>query len=242
MKTKIDYSKFAISRDEIIWEIRQRCMKEMYAKAQPSEDYDKIWAYYEQCKKEGKDAERVYDRYYLSQEEFKYIEEKYLELYKLVNEFNDHCDILIRDLKDGYSKDKYIKEYTDKNGNWHPGYSSYSHLPSFEKQLFKYLKKKVIPESTAESLSKEIAKMVIKFIEDRKNFYRFNIDENKFRFNVTLADSPTSNPQTVIDYWKSQGKDIEIDLRKHSQDYFWSEENGYLEEEDYEKEPETIVK
>lgn len=212
-----NYSEFALDRDEIIWEIRQRCMKEMYARAQPSEDYDKIWEYYKQCKKEGKEGEQVYRRYYLSVEEFKYIEEKYLELYKIIDPFKEHCDIIIRDMKEGCSKDKYIPEYTDEHGNWHPGYSGYEKVPSLEKQI-----------------GKEAAKKVIDFVEQRRDFYRFNRDENAFRFSVALSDSPTSNAQEVIDYWKSQGKDIEIDPRHHNSDYFWREEHGYLEEGEYE--------
>lgn len=226
-----DYSQFALSREDIIWEIRQRCIKEMYTKAQPSADYDEIYAYYKKCKKEGKEPEQVYRRYYLSEEEFKYIEEKYLDLYELVDSFKDDCNIIIRDLKDGCVKDKYIEEHTDDNGNRHPGHRGYEDIPSFNIQLLEYLKSKV-PSELAESLSKEISEKVINFVEDRKNFYRFNVDESKFRFSVALTDSPTSNAEEVIKYWKSQGRELEIDPRHHDSNYFWSEENGYLEEDE----------
>ena len=54
-----------------------------------------------------------------------------------------------------------------------------------------------------------VADIVLDLISKCKNFYIRNGDENTFRINV-MNSSPTSNKQTVIDYWKSQGKDIEI--------------------------------
>ena len=231
MKTKIDYTKFALSKDDILWEIRQRCIKEMYAKAQPSIDYDEVYVYYKLCKEEGKEPEQIFKRYYLSQEEFKYIEEKYLELFNLINPFQSHCDILIRDLRDGCHKDKYIKERVDEEGFKYPGYMGFEDVPNLEAQMTKYLQR--YPEYSDKTVAKiahKLALKVLKFIEERKNYYKFNSEENKFRFNVALTDSPTSNAEEVIEYWKSKGKDIEIDPRHYDHNYFWAEEHGYLEE------------
>jgi hypothetical protein len=47
-------------------------------------------------------------------------------------------------------------------------------------------------------------------ITNCKEFYRFDREEADFSCSVALGASPTSNKETVIEYWKSQGKDIEI--------------------------------
>ena len=41
-----NYTAFKLSKEDILWEARMRCMKEMYAKAQPSANYDEIYAHY----------------------------------------------------------------------------------------------------------------------------------------------------------------------------------------------------
>ena len=60
-----------INKEKILEEAIKNCMREMYKKAQPSEDWDHI-VYKYQSGELGKN-EIVYDRYYLSQEEFTYI-------------------------------------------------------------------------------------------------------------------------------------------------------------------------
>lgn len=209
-----DYREFNLTKEDILWEARMRCMREMYAKAQPSVNYDDLLEYYKKCQAEGKEPERVYDRYYLSQEEFAYIRQKYVDAYMMHDPFQENCDLIIRDMEDGCSKDKWIPEHTDEYGT-HPGHRGYE---------------KVLP--IKETIGEENANKVIEFIKDRRNFYRHNVDEEKFNFSVTLTDSPTSNPDTVVEYWKTQGKEITIDPRHLTEDDFWREDNGYLNEED----------
>lgn len=210
---KIDYTKFKLSKDDVIWKIRNDCLREMYAKSQPSANYNDVLQYYKDCEQSGVKPEKIYERYYLSYEEFVYIENKYLELYNLQDSFKDNCDIIIRDMEEGCVRDKHIPaEVID--GMFHPAHRGYEKVPPLK-----------------DLIGEENANKVVEFIKDRKCFYRFNKDESKFRFNVALTDSPTSNMEEVIKYWKAQGKEIKIDPRHHDSDYFWSEENGYLEEE-----------
>lgn len=208
-----DYTAFKLSKEDILWEARMRCMKEMYAKAQPSANYDEIYAYYKKCKEEGKQPERVYDRYYLSQEEFTYIRQKYVDAYMMHNPFQEDCDLIIDNMEKGTIKDKWIPEYTDKYGT-HPGYRGYEDVPPLK-----------------DMIGEENANKVIDYIKDRRDFYHHSVDEEKFNFSVTLSDSPTSNSNTVIEYWKSQGRELEIDPRHLTQDDFWCEDNGYLDDE-----------
>lgn len=210
-----DYSKFKLTHDDVLRRLRVECITEMYAKAQPSIDYQKILEYYQKCKDNNQKPERIFDRHYLSQEEYTYIINKYLEAYNLKEQFRSNCDIIIRDMKDGCIKDLYVPEMLDKKGIVHSGSSEYE---------------KVSPLSKI--IGGRDAKRVIKFITERRDFYRFDRAEEEFRIMVSMGDSPCSNAQTVIDYWKTQGVNLEIDPRHYSQDDFWSEENGYFDEED----------
>lgn len=209
-----DNTKFKLTIDDVLWEARMRCMKEMYAKAQPSVDYDEIYEYYKQCQKEGKEPERVFERYYLSQEEFEYIRDKYIDVYHLHNPFKEHCNVIIDDMKNGCSKDKWIPGEKDDKGFEHPGHRGYE---------------KVLPMK--EQIGEEATNAVISFIENRRDFYRFNRDEERFSFDVCLTDSPSSSEKQVIEYWKEHGIELEIDPRHYTHDDFWCEDNGYLDDE-----------
>ncbi len=208
------------------------CFKEMYAKAQPSADWDKIIEDY----RNGvyKKDEIIYDRYYLSQEEFIYIKNKYLDAYRLGETWRGHVEIIEKYLEEGGSKDKYIDTYTDEEGLVHPGYRSYDHVLPLKEQIEKTLGDKYIlynPEIT-----KDIVNIVMETIKSCKNFYKFNMDETTFNFRVALGASPTCNKEKVIEYWKSQGKDIKIEERNPllfwEKDYYGNEFEQIMEEED----------
>lgn len=171
------------TQSDIKSEMVERCLAEMYYFAQPSVENIK-----EAIEKEG-DLEQFpfHNKHYLSNESYKYIVEKYIQLYRLEDDFREDCDLLIDNFKEGYNVDKYIEP---KDGS--PGYRDYDKKPNLATQI-----------------GEENAKIVIDIIENRKNFYRFNRLCESFRFTM-MNYSPTSNKQTVIDYWKSQGKDIEI--------------------------------
>ena len=65
-----------VSRKEILEQAVHDCYKEMYAKAQPSIDWDQIVQEFKEGKRD-KD-ERVYEQHYLSQDE--YIYARYMEV------------------------------------------------------------------------------------------------------------------------------------------------------------------
>ena len=68
-----------------------------------------------------------------------------------------------------------------------------------------------------------------------KEFYRFNREENSFSTSIALGASPTSNPESVKEYWKSQGIDIEIEERNPllfwERDYYGDEFEEVMEDE-----------
>ena len=198
-----------LDRDKVISQAYHDCMKEMYAKAQPSADFDQIIENY----KNGTYAkdERVYDRHYLSCEEFSYIIDKYVDAYRIKSEWKSHMELVEDYIKVQGTKDVYKEAYTDSKGNWHPGTRNYEIVPSIKRQFIKYLKdNRSLNEEDAVKLAEDMSNIVYETVDNCKNFYSFHREESSFRGSVALGCSPTSNKKTVIDYWKSQGVDLEI--------------------------------
>ena len=200
-----------LDRTKVLEKAVEDCFREMYAKAQPMADWDNIVEEYKSGKI-GKD-EPVYNRHYLSHEEFIYILNKYMTAYRVASEWKEDVAIVEEYLEKGGSKDKYIKEHTDENGDYHPGYRSYEKVPPIKEQIFKCLCN-YAQEHIAEDMTDDIYKIVMGTIKECKEFYRFDKDESDFRFTITLGASPTSNKETVKKWWKDNyNVDIEIEDR-----------------------------
>ena len=175
---------------DILTEAIERCLDEMYRYSQPSITFKELE---ELSKKEAQEKGKpqpVYERFYLPSKEYETIVEKYLEAYNLIDPFKYHCDLIISDMENGCSKDKWIE---GKDG--FPGYRGYEKVPPLSAEI-----------------GEDNLKKVTDFIKMRRDFYKTDRNASKFRFTV-MNYSPCSNKQTVIDYWKSQGKDIEIEDR-----------------------------
>ena len=90
---------------------------------------------------------------------------------------------------------------------------------------------KIGPISTI--IGEENTNKVIEYIESVKNFYHFDREQETFNFHICLGCSPTSNADTVKEYWKSQGIDIEINETQLTEDEYWEiDEYGHLLEEE----------
>ena len=181
-----------LTRETIIGEGIDRCLTEMYEKAQPSVN---LKDYLEQ-KKRGELDESVtpvHDRHYLSNNQFLYILDKYKEAFRCVNEWKSNIDFLVSALKEG----GYRTVYRDNT-------CTAEKTPILERLI-----------------GKENADKVFELIEQLKDFYHFDRDEEKLSVNVALGCSPTSNAETVRNYWKSQGIDIEIDDTEYTQSDYW---------------------
>lgn len=197
-----------LDRKEILERAYHECMAEMYAKSQPSADYNQLL---EDAKngKIGKD-ERVYERYYLSHEEFKHILGKYKEAYNIKSHWIDDIEVLERYIKEGGSKDKYIEAHTDEKGNYHPGYRSYEKVKPIKEQLSDVLEEYSLYD---ENMHNKLYDTVTNIIDTCKNFYRFDREESSFDCSVALGPSPNSCAEAVIQYWVHQGVDIKIEER-----------------------------
>lgn len=176
-----------LTRDDILQECFDRCMTEMYKYAQPSLDYMSIKNMSEEEKKHVS-----YKPYYLSNENCKFIIEHYLKIYGLFDWWTSAVEVVEQDFTKGGYKDHWVPEHTDKYG-WHPGYRDTERVPPL---------KTIIGE--------ENASKVMSTLKDYKDFYRFGrTDMDSIQFGL-YNYSPNSNKQVVIDYWKKQGKSIEI--------------------------------
>ena len=197
-----------LDRKEILEKAYHECMTEMYAKSQPSADYNQLLKDAKNGKI-GKD-ERVYERYYLSHEEFKHILGKYKEAYNIKSHWIDDIEVLERYIKEGGSKDKYIESHTDENGNYHPGYRSYEKVKPLKEQLSDVLEEYSLYD---ENMHNKLYDTVTNIIDTCKNFYRFDREESSFDCSVALGPSPNSCAEAVIQYWAHQGVDIKIEER-----------------------------
>lgn len=202
-----------LNRDTIISRAFHECMTEMYAKAQPSVDYDQLLADFRSGKitEDPKNGDHIYDRYYLSSEEFSYILDKYVKAYNIEGKWRRYIEILEEYVTNGGSKDVYVKEYTDENGNWHPGHRDYEKVLPIKKQMENYFKLVLGEDNPDVSIyTNDVTEIVNNIITDCKEFYAFEREESSFRCGISLGASPTSNMDKVKEYWQKQGVDINI--------------------------------
>ena len=199
-----------LDRNDIINEAIEKCLEEMFQKSQPKASY---YDYVAKVKSgEISKDECIFERHYLNETQFKYIADKYKKAYRLENCWKSDVDFVLSCLKEGGYKTVYkpLIEDGDK-------------VRTAEKMT-----------PIKEIIGEEAAKKVIKYIEQIRDFYRFDREEEQFNWAVYLGCSPTSNHEKVKEYWKSQGVDIEIDTTELTEDDYWEIDNyGHvLNEED----------
>lgn len=176
---------FIISRNEILKKAVNECMETFYKYAQPAGGYQEFKDILEH-KFEDSREDPLYGRYYLSEENIKYIVDEFCAAYNIKERWNYDMDLLLHNLNNGGYADKYVKDEE------HPyGYRTFTEVPPL---------KEITPDF----------QKVLKVIEDYKDFYKFDKEESQFRCAVLLGASPTSNKQAVIDYWKKKGVNIDI--------------------------------
>lgn len=186
---------------------------------------------------------RPYEFYYLPREVMKEIVESYVHAYRIdvKQEFLDNIAILKNYCRKPIV-DKYIDDYTDENGNHHPGYRSYDHPDNLEKELQKIFDDKILPNiceqynkqynlqttgiesSVAKAYSQIFQDKFFEFLDMAGDFYEWNGDLNSFNMSVYLGPSPNSNKEAVIENWKKyRNKDIEINEEQIKREYYGDE-------------------
>ena len=216
-----------LTRDEILSKAAHDCMCEMYAKAQPAADWDNIIEEY-RSGKIGKD-ERVYDRHYLSMDEFLYIRDKYKTAYNIKKTWKPDIEFLEELLTKGGLKDGYVDDWVDDEGNKHSGYRSADDVPPLKEQISEIIKEFDSSEAVQE-INERIYNKVMEIIKNYKNFYRFDREEDNFDCNIALGASPCSNADTVKKWWK-ENYDQDIEIEERNPKLFWYRDMGYTDED-----------
>lgn len=207
-----------IDRDSIIKQAHHDCMRELYAKAQPSANYDELIEGVKNGTIEDSSKNPLYERYYLSYEEFFYILNKYCKAYGIEESWQDNLDIVRNYFAGEGYEDVFVEGRIDEEGYKHPGYRSAKQVPHI---------KNAIANKYGEDIASDISDMIFAYIDKCKDYYRFDREESNFRASIALGASPTSNKQTVIDYWKNKGVEVVIEDRNPL--LFW--EKDYYEDE-----------
>jgi len=203
-----------LKREDILSKAKHDCYVEMYAKAQPPADYDNLLEEFHSGKI-GKD-ERIYERHYLSMDEYTYIRNKYIKAYRMTNLWDENIEILEEYLKNGGTKDKYT-EIIDEKGFVHPGYRGYEKVKPIKEQIYNYIQKYTNDATEAQNISDKITNIVMQTISDCKNFYNFDKEESYF---IALGASPTCNPKIVKKWWKDN-YDIDVEIEERNPLLFW---------------------
>lgn len=228
-----------ITRNKLLSQAVDDCMKELYSLVQPSVDWNdfiqenksysnqyKIWEKTRDTDPNyiGKSITeciglRPYEFYYLPKDVMKEVVESYVYAYRMdvKQEFLNNIAIL-KDYCRNPIVDKYIDDYTDENGNRHPGYRGYDHPDNLEKEINKLLCKQFnSPELSG--ISNKVQDKFFEFLDMAGDFYEWNGDLNSFNMSVYLGPSPNSNKEAVIKNWKQyRNKDIEIDESKYKEE------------------------
>ena len=177
------------------------CLDEMYRKSQPSITWDEVQ---EQAKENPE--RRIWQEHYLSTKQYEEIQDKYMDMYRIGNEWNSNVSLVEEYLTKGGTKDKYIDAYTDEYG-YHPGYRGYENVAAIANQIEKILLEQLEPGNRTETLKNSIVDAVMNTIKYCKEYYCFNREEVSFRFNVSNY-SPNSNIDAVREIYA--GTDVVI--------------------------------
>lgn len=184
-------------KSQILNEAIDSCLKEMYRCSQPSADYGKLKEYVKEHPEEEKEFP-TFKRYYLSNEQFNYIFNKYIEAYHLIPEWKNNIELIKDDFKTGSRKEKYKKD-------------------SYGEMVSEY----VTTPPLRERIGNENTKKVLEMLDEISNFYKRDMDARYFSSAIRLGHSPTSNLKYVKEYWKDKGLEIEFEERHCDEDVFY---------------------
>lgn len=182
---------------KILNEAIEACLKEMYRFSQPSADYDKLKEYAKEHPEEEKEFP-TFRRYYLSNEQFKYILHKYAKAYHLIPEWKNNIDTIISDFEEGSMKKEYKKD-------------------SYGEMVSEY----VTTPPLRERIGNENTKKVLEMLDEISNFYKRDMDARYFYSSLSLGHSPSSNLNEVKEYWKDKGLEMEFEERHCDEDVFF---------------------
>lgn len=190
------------------------CLDEMYRNSQPSITWEEV-----ESEAKMNPEKRIWEEHYLSAEQFERIQDKYLNMYRIGDEFKADVGIVEEYLSKGGTKDKYIEAHTDEYG-YHPGYRGYEKVKPIKEQIENILNDELasgeVSPFVKAAIRDKIVESIMNTIKYCKEFYCFNREEIGFRFNVSNY-SPNSNIEAVRKIYKDT--DIVINEVTLDEDY-----------------------
>lgn len=186
-----------ITRKKILSEAYDRLLRDLYEHSVPKVDFDEMVRMAKNGEEDPKHP--FYTQHFLPDEIFMDIYGEYEAAYGIKSLWRDYVDTVLEYLKNGGPKHPFKRDEF--------GFKQYDISPKLE-----------------DVIGKDNAEKVYSLINNCKDFYKFDGDESTFKFSVFLGSGPTSNKDTVIEYWKSKGVNVEIDEEKMKREYFEEEE------------------
>ena len=178
-----------VDNNNVVRECIINCLHEMYKWAQPSLNFKDYYKKLQNNEVTDDKKSPLYEHHYLSYDNFIKIRDHYLYAYNFKPYWRTYCEVVKDYLLKGGHRDTYIE---GKDGM--PGYRS---------------SEKTLPITSF--LNKEDSDKIAELLDNCTNFYRFDRNYEGVSCNISLGPSPTCNKETVIKYWKTQGKDITIE-------------------------------
>ena len=205
------------SRSDIISKAVIDCLDEMYRKSQPSITWEEV-----ETEAKLNPKKRIWQEHYLSSKKFEEIQDKYMYMYRIGDEFKDNVGLVEEYLSKGGTRDKYMSEVIDKDGFKHPGYRGYEKVPPIKEQIEQILNEGFasgeVSPFVKDAIRDKIVESVMNTIADCKEFYCFNREEIGFRFNVSNY-SPNSNIEGVREIYKDTDIVINEDIDDEDEEY-----------------------
>ena len=178
-----------VGNDDVVRECIINCLHEMYKWAQPSLNFKDYYKKLQNNEVTDDEKSPLYEHHYLSYDNFIKIRDHYLDAYNLKPYWKTYCEVVKDYLLKGGHRDTYIEGKDGMSG--YRGSEETLPITSF--------------------LNKKDSDKIAKLLDDCTNFYRFDRNYDGVSSSISLGPSPTCNKETVIKYWKTQGKDITID-------------------------------
>jgi len=213
-----------ITRRDVLSQAVDACMKELYSYAYPRIEWDDFLLENKIYNANKKEDPAPFEFYYLPKEIMKDICDSYIFAYQIDSQQELLNTIsILKDYCENPIVDKHISEYTDENGDYHPGHRGYDHPDNLEKEIYKYLNSNF---TGAEFENAEILQdKFFEFLDMAGNFYKWNADLNSFNMSIYLGASPNTSKEEVIENWKKyRNKDIEIDDEQIKKEYYGDDE------------------
>lgn len=206
-----------ICRKDMVEHAIIECLDEMYRKSQPSITWDEIQKLAKENSKRS-----IWREHYLPQWLYKDIQDKYMRLYRIRDEWHNNVELVEEYLNKGGTKNKYIPEQIDESGFKHPGYRGYESVKPIKEQVLEILNETLEVGNRTEILCDKIIDTVMSTITACKEFYCHNRDEQMFLMNVANY-SPNSNIEAVREFYAGTDTIIEDIKEETEEDWDWEE-------------------